>query len=61
MTEQLREWQRVADQFGVDMEQVRRDHLISHVLAAISAHAPTSDGCSSGARRCHAPTYPMRG
>jgi predicted nucleotidyltransferase component of viral defense system len=27
----------VADQFGVAMEQVRRDHLISHILAALSA------------------------
>lgn len=26
----------VADQFGVALEQVRRDHLISHVLAAVS-------------------------
>lgn len=24
----------VAEQFGVDPEQVRRDHLISHLLAA---------------------------
>ena len=27
----------VADTFGVPVEQVRRDHLISHLLAAISA------------------------
>ena len=26
----------VAEQFGVAMEQVRRDHLVSHILAAIS-------------------------
>lgn len=31
------EWAAVAERFGVAMEQVRRDHLISHVLAAISA------------------------
>ncbi|CAN5311095.1 hypothetical protein BH11ACT1_BH11ACT1_19540 [soil metagenome] len=29
-----------ADAFGVDLDQVRRDHVISHVLAAISTHAP---------------------
>ncbi|GIG22502.1 hypothetical protein Cch01nite_32260 [Cellulomonas chitinilytica] len=29
----------VADQFGVDLEQVRRDHVISHVLASISRRA----------------------
>lgn len=28
----------VAQQFGVDPEQVRRDHLISHLLAALSEH-----------------------
>ncbi len=28
-----------AEAFGVDLEQVRRDHMISHVLAAISRHA----------------------
>jgi predicted nucleotidyltransferase component of viral defense system len=28
-----------ADAFGVDPDQVRRDHVISHVLAAISTHA----------------------
>lgn len=27
----------VADRFGVAIEQVRRDHLISHILAALSA------------------------
>lgn len=26
----------VADRFGVAIEQVRRDHLISHILAAVS-------------------------
>ena len=30
------EWDEVAEQFGVDLEQVRRDHLISHVLAALT-------------------------
>jgi len=34
----IAEWEQVASRFGVDMEQVRRDHLISHVLAAISAN-----------------------
>lgn len=29
----------VADQFGVASTQVRRDHLISHLLAALSTHA----------------------
>lgn len=31
-----------AERFGVDDQQVRRDHLISHVLAAISAVAGES-------------------
>jgi predicted nucleotidyltransferase component of viral defense system len=29
----------VAERFGVSIPQVRRDHLISHLLAALSAHA----------------------
>jgi len=29
----------IAEQFGVARAQVRRDHLISHLLAALSAHA----------------------
>jgi predicted nucleotidyltransferase component of viral defense system len=37
----LAEWQQVASRFGVGMEQVRRDHLISHVLAAISCDVST--------------------
>lgn len=37
------EWAAVADRFGVDLEQVRRDHLISHVLAALSAKVSTED------------------
>ncbi|MCL3862533.1 nucleotidyl transferase AbiEii/AbiGii toxin family protein [Actinotalea sp. K2] len=36
-------WATVAEQFGVDIEQVRRDHLISHMLAAIAADVPTDD------------------
>ncbi|WP_276313975.1 nucleotidyl transferase AbiEii/AbiGii toxin family protein [Nocardia huaxiensis] len=31
--------QSVADQFGVAPAQVRRDHLISHLLGALSKHA----------------------
>jgi predicted nucleotidyltransferase component of viral defense system len=34
------EWEEVARRFGVEIAQVRRDHLISHVLAAISAAIP---------------------
>jgi len=34
------EMQQVAETFGVAMEQVRRDHLISHVLGAISHDLP---------------------
>ena len=30
----------VADRFGVDLDQARRDHVISHILASISRHAP---------------------
>lgn len=37
------EWAAVADAFGADLEQVRRDHLISHVLAAISTGVATDD------------------
>lgn len=37
------EWEAVADEFGVDIEQVRRDHLVSHVLAAISEGVDTDD------------------
>lgn len=37
------EWAEVAERFGADIEQVRRDHLISHVLGAISAAVPTRD------------------
>ena len=33
----------VADRFGVAIEQARRDHLLSHVLAAISAGVSTDD------------------
>lgn len=33
----------VAARFGADLEQVRRDHLLSHVLAAISAGISTDD------------------
>lgn len=36
MSLELEEVQAVADQFGVSQEQVRRDHVISHVLALIS-------------------------
>jgi hypothetical protein len=38
----LSELRQVAGQFGVDDLQVRRDHLISHLLAAISNLADTS-------------------
>lgn len=34
----LDEEQAVAEQFGVARAQVRRDHLISHLLAALSEH-----------------------
>lgn len=40
---QYAEWEAVSQRFGVDMEQVRRDHLISFVLGAISADIPTDD------------------
>lgn len=30
----------VADRFGVDLDQARRDHVISHILASISRRAP---------------------
>ncbi len=37
------EWAAVAERFGVEMEQVRRDHLISHLLGAIAAGLPSDD------------------
>lgn len=43
MSGPLEEWHRVAAQFGVGIEQVRRDHLISHVLAALARSLPTDD------------------
>ena len=39
----LAEMEQVASTFGVGMEQVRRDHLISHVLAAIASDISTDD------------------
>jgi predicted nucleotidyltransferase component of viral defense system len=30
----------VAEMFGVADEQVRRDHLLSHLLAVLSRHLP---------------------
>lgn len=40
---QYDEWAAVAERFGVDMEQVRRDHLISHLLGAIAAGVLSDD------------------
>lgn len=37
------EFDAIAERFGVEIEQVRRDHLLSHVLAAISAGIPADD------------------
>ncbi|MBN9374161.1 MAG: nucleotidyl transferase AbiEii/AbiGii toxin family protein [Cellulomonas sp.] len=37
------EFEAVAERFGVDIEQVRRDHLLSHILAAISDGVSTDD------------------
>jgi hypothetical protein len=37
------EWAAVAERFGVDLEQVRRDHLVSHVLGAIADGVSTDD------------------
>ncbi|WP_421733050.1 nucleotidyl transferase AbiEii/AbiGii toxin family protein [Cellulomonas sp.] len=39
----LDEWERVGREFGVEIEQVRRDHLVSHVLAALAAGVSTDD------------------
>jgi len=39
----LAEMEQVASKFGVGMEQVRRDHLISHALAAIASDISTDD------------------
>lgn len=33
----------IGAQFGADVQQVRRDHLISHVLAAIAQHVSSDD------------------
>lgn len=40
---QYEEWAAVAGHFGADLEQIRRDHLISHVLASLSADVPAED------------------
>ncbi len=40
---QYDEWASVAERFGVDVEQVRRDHLISHLLGAIAAGVSSDD------------------
>lgn len=37
------EWAAVAEQFGADIEQVRRDHLISHMLGAIAVGVPADE------------------
>jgi predicted nucleotidyltransferase component of viral defense system len=37
------EWEGIARRFGAEIEQVHRDHLISHVLAVISAAISTDD------------------
>ncbi|HWL37147.1 MAG TPA: nucleotidyl transferase AbiEii/AbiGii toxin family protein [Frankiaceae bacterium] len=37
-----RELREVAERFGVAEDQVRRDHLVSHVLAAVSRLAPAA-------------------
>lgn len=37
------ELEAVAERFGLDLEPARRGHLLSHVLAAISARVPTDD------------------
>lgn len=42
-TPDLADWERVAEHFGVALEQVRRDHLVSHVLGALSADVSTED------------------
>lgn len=39
----VEDMERVAARFGVGMEQVRRDHLISHVPATIAAGISTDD------------------
>jgi hypothetical protein len=38
----------VAEQFGVARTQVRRDHLISHLLAALSTHLADQVVCFGG-------------
>jgi predicted nucleotidyltransferase component of viral defense system len=40
---QREEWAAVAERFSVDLEQVRRDHLVSHVLGAITVGTTTDD------------------
>jgi hypothetical protein len=37
------DWAAVAEQFGADAEQVRRDHLISHVRAALARGVSADD------------------
>jgi len=54
------EMQQVAEAFGVAMEQVRRDHLISHVLGAISQDLPDRV-IVFGKPRCPGRTYRTAG
>jgi hypothetical protein len=56
----LTDMERVASTFGVGMEQVRRDHLISHVLAAIATTSRPTTSPSLAALRCRGPISPKR-
>jgi hypothetical protein len=50
----------VAEQFGVAFEQVRRDHLISHLLAALSATLSDRWRCDTPTSAASPPTARLR-
>lgn len=50
----------IETRFGVDSDQVVRDHVISHALAAIATMGPTTSSSSVGPR-CRGRTFPAFG
>ena len=56
----LTEMERVASTFGVGMEQVRRDHLISHVLGRSPPTSRPTTSPSLATLRCRGPILPKR-
>ena len=53
---ELAEW---AERFGVAAEQIQRDHLISHVLAALSLEADVGTMFYGGTALCRSYLAPI--